>query len=392
MTVRPYTWDQLRLLALARQFPRVRGHGPEQLTEVLTRIGPLQTQTARSTFLGLAARLPGVTHAEVTEAFETMRIVRGSTLRGTVHSSLPSQHVWLDHATRLTRRRAWERELGLRTRSPEHAWEAIERYATDDWRTPEELIDHLRSWILEHEVRTPESVTGLQRWLGFAHGGLIRRPLSGGWDGQGAPGYRAVDAALTEADPQSAAALRPSRAVPSIEAIAALALLHVRSHGPSSRRDIAWWSGLGLQQVDTALTHLSERLIARPGPDGQDYWDIPEAPRVPDDLGPRLLPEFDAVLCGYDSKARDRFVTPDQMSIIWNHRNGLMKPPLLYRGALAGWWRLDGTGRKRRLTVTSFPGVEPPTQEELRPAVTAVATVLAVTIENVEIRGSDAAS
>jgi len=40
-----------------------------------------------SAFLGLAARSAGITHAEVTDAYDRGELVRGSTVRGTVHTS-----------------------------------------------------------------------------------------------------------------------------------------------------------------------------------------------------------------------------------------------------------------------------------------------------------------
>ena len=43
-------------------------------------------------------------------------------------------------------------------------------------------------------------------------------------------------------------------------AMAAVVLLHVRSHGPASRHDIAWWSGVGLREIDAALAQGKELL------------------------------------------------------------------------------------------------------------------------------------
>ena len=52
-----YSWDDLAGLARARQFPDVPGRDVGAVADALDRIGPIQAQTARAPFLGLAARL-----------------------------------------------------------------------------------------------------------------------------------------------------------------------------------------------------------------------------------------------------------------------------------------------------------------------------------------------
>jgi len=42
-------------------------------------------------------------------------------------------------------------------------------------------------------------------------------------------------------------------------------------------------------------------------------------------------PEFDALLCGYDPKARGRFVAEADNTVLWHRDNGLMLAPVLVR-------------------------------------------------------------
>lgn len=375
MSTRPYTLDQLRRMSLGRQFPRVRGRGGAAVAEVVRRIGPLQTQTARSAFLGIASRLPGVTHATITESYEQLTLLRGSTIRGTVHTSTPEQHVWLDRATRVGQRTIWARALRLQHVSLEDVWAGIEEFATPQWRDVDALATHLRTWLSRHgEQPTDQLGQPLGRYLGFGHGGLIRRPLTGGWEAQGRPEYRWVEQALAEAGRET---LAPLRASEHADAMDAVVLLHLAAHGPASRNDVAWWAGVGLREIDAAITRLEERVTSRPGPDGRVYWDLLDAGARPvGDVGVRLLPEFDALMCGYDPKARDRFLSPEQHAMLWNQKNGLVLPPLLYRGRIAGWWRAEGSGRAREIQVTMFPGLVPPTTAELEPAVMAAAQAM----------------
>lgn len=370
------TWSDLATSTLARQFRSDTPADPsvDDVVAALARTGPIQSQTARSTFLGLAARLPGVSHGTITAAFEDYRIVRGSTLRGTVHSSTPQDHVLLEVATRVGQVRRWHQALRME-RDPAELFAATEAFAAQAWRSPAELHEHLIAWLTEHD--TPEAAArarqGLGRALAFGHGGLVRRPLRGGWDQQGAAAYRAAapllgqDRAATVADPGPA--------------LAGLVQRHLESHGPASRHDLAWWSGLGLRRVDAALDRLGDAVGSVPGPDGRDYRDVLEPVTGRPDHTPRLLPEFDALLCAYDPRARDRFVTREQHALVWNQANGLIRPPVLHGGRLVGWWRSEGTGRRKRVELAAFPGCDLPTRRELGPAVEAVQDAMGWQVE-----------
>ena len=240
-----YSWRDIAGRALARQFPEVADRDPAAVAETIRRIGPIQAQTARSPFLGLAARVPGVTLESISAAYEDLLIVRGSNIRGTVHTSTPDDNALLEVATRLGQRSLWNRTLKLDQRTLEDAWSGIEEFARDDWRTPDEVAKHLRSWVADHDpgARSAlDEVTG--RSLSFGHGGLVRRPLAGGWEGQGAPGYRTASALLGDrqailSDPEAS--------------MDQLVRRHLACHGPSSRHDLAWWSGVGLRVIDACL-------------------------------------------------------------------------------------------------------------------------------------------
>lgn len=159
--------------------------------------------------------------------------------------------------------------------------------------------------------------------------------------------------------------------------------VHLASYGPASRRDVAWWSGLGLRRVDELLGRLD--LVWDDGPDGTPYADVTGALPPRDVPGVRLLPEFDALLCGYDPKARDRFVSPVDHQQLWNKSNGFMRAPLLVDGRISGHWRLQGTPTRPELDVVTFAGTRPPRPRELEEPVTALAAVLDLTVPAVSV-------
>ena len=348
----------LTAASLGRQFPEEVDDVPA-LAETM---GPIQSQTARSPFIGLAARRPGTTHAEVAAAYTDGRIVRGSTIRGTVHTATPAQHAALDVATRTGQRALWNRLLRPTTFTLEELWVDIERFAAEQWRSADELADHLQAFLRAHGAS--EVADRLQReqggrYLAFGHGGLVRRPVAGSWSGQGRPEYRTA-AAVVE---------RPRAGID--DAVA----LHVRCHGPVSRQDIAWWSGLGLRTVDEAIERLG--LSGALGHDGRTYVDVADAPPGRELPGVRLLPEFDALMCGYDPSARDRFAAdPTHLRRLWNRANGMVLPPLLVDGRITGYWRAGGSARKRPLEVVWFAGTRKPRREELQVAASTLEVAL----------------
>lgn len=356
------TWEELGARALARQFP-VTPDEPGDVAAMVDGVGPMQTQTARSAFIGLAARFPGVTHAQITEAYVDARIVRGSTIRGTLHTATPQQFATLDLATRIGQRRRWTQLLGIDDAAVDDLWAATEDFAAE-WRTPTEMHQHLLDWLSTHAPdAAARAADSSGRYLSLSHGGLVRRPASGiGWEGQGKPVYRTLE---------------PVKSVTPSDIVR----LHLRCHGPASRHDVAWWSGLSLSSVDAALAGLE--LTSHDGPDGRTYLDVPHAPAAHIPSGARLLPEFDALLCGYEPSARARFVTRQHYARLWNKANGLLRSPLLLDGRIAGYWRAMGSARRRPLEVVSFPDSRKPTMSELAEPVDALQHALGITITEV---------
>ena len=351
--MKAYTWEQLARATLRRQFPRVRGRGETAVVELVRRVGPIQSQVARAPFVTVSSRLPGATYASINAAHEQHAVVRGSNLRGTVHTCAREQHPLLDAITRRTMAKMWRRSLKLSRVEVDDVRAALESFASGAWRTPDELRAHLVAWLAEHEAAEAVEAGGtvsVGRAMAHIHSALIRRPINGAaWDRQTEPGYRVAAEVLGE--PRSAWLDDPDGA------LVALTRQHLSAFGPANRRDIAWWSGEGLRNVDAALEALADELDARPGPDGQVYYDLAELPAGGDgDPGVRLLPEYDAVVVGYDPKSRGRFLSPEELGYVWNQSNGGFSAFVLAGGRIRGSWRLVGTGPEREIEVRPFQG------------------------------------
>ena len=362
------TWSELAARTLARQFPA--DAASDDVAGLIGRVGPIQSQTARSVFLAAAARTPGATRAQVTEAYESFAIVRGSNLRGTVHTSTAAMHPLLEATTRIGQRNLWQRSLRLDERTLEDVWAGIEEFAADEWRTPAELAEHLHRWLAEHDPGAAPAFAGDSgRYFAFGHGGLIRRPLKGDWAGQGAPGYRTASTVIGD---RTAVLAAPGAAVD------ALLARQLRAAGPLSRNDLAWWSGIGLTRVDAALDRLA--LTAEEGPDGRRYVDLADAPAPIDLRGVRLLPEFDALFCAFEPAARTRFVDAAHYEVLWKQQNGQLLAPVLVDDRLHGHWRLDGPAKRRSLTVTLYPSARRLRAGEFDEPVRALEAALGITV------------
>jgi Winged helix DNA-binding domain len=321
--------------------------------------------------------MPGVTLATVSAAYDAHRIVRGSNIRGTVHTSTPEDNALLEVATRIGQRSLWERTLKLERTTLEDVWAGIEEFARDEWRTPAELSTHLGDWLRAHDPSAAPTLDNeAGRYFGFGHGGLLRRPLAGGWQAQGAPGYRAASAVISS---RGKVLAYPEHAIDT------LVRRHISSYGPASRHDLAWWAGVGLRVVDASLDRLAAELTEAAGPDGRTYHDLGDLPPARDLPGVRLLPEFDALFCGYDPKARERFVAPDHYRRLWLQGNGLLLAPLLVDGRLSGHWRIPGSGTKRPCEVVWFSGTRRPTKSDLAEPLAAVEAAYGITVTDLTV-------
>lgn len=382
--MRPSTWDELARATLRRQFPTLQRRGSASVVELVRRVGPIQSQVARAPFVTVASRLPGATYADITAVHEAFDLVRGSNLRGTVHTCVAEQHPVLDAVARRSLANLWRRSLKLKRVSVEQCRAEMQRFATGQWRSPEQLRDHLTSWLASVESAASveaSRTSGVGRAMAHGHSALVRRPMTGGWDRQAPPGYRVATDLLGVA---------PSTLLDDPDAaLLAITRMHLAAYGPANRRDIAWWSGAGLREVDRALAGLSDELAERDGPDGVPYYDLVQAPASGnDDPGVRMLPEYDALVVGYDPHTRDRFIDPDHLRYFWLMGNGSFSSVVLDHGRLTASWKFAGAAASRRIDVRMFPGQRVLAESDLADQVVALEAALNIKVADIAIEAS----
>lgn len=134
------------------------------------------------------------------------------------------------------------------------------------------------------------------------------------------------------------------------EAMAALALKYFTSHGPATMRDFAWWSGLTLAQVKTAVGAIAselEEVIA----EQQSYWMHRNTVSPKSATGTYLLAGFEEYLLAYADRdiVLEKAHSPHAIG-----KNGLFSPTIITNGLITGVWKRSVEKDGLHVEVKSF--------------------------------------
>ena len=126
---------------------------------------------------------------------------------------------------------------------------------------------------------------------------------------------------------------------------------YLAGYGPAGAADLAKWSGLPVSVARRALDAAGEREAVTF--EGADLLALPgtldaEPPKPPPAL---LLAPFDTAMLGW--RTREPLVAAgDDARVLPG--GGIVKATLLARGRATATWRVDGSGRRRRLVLDRF--------------------------------------
>jgi hypothetical protein len=366
--------EELRRTTLARQFPRIERRDADGVLALFEHLGPIQSQVPRAPFVTVSSRLPGTSYDVVRDLFADHRLLKTTSIRGTVHTSDRADFVRLDAVCRRARLPLLRRGLTLGSVEPTAVVAEVERYTRDDWRSRSEIVAHLTQWLADRGSRfDADAFTGNLFW---GHSGLIRRPKDSHWEKR------------TDTFHRTAAEVAPLAPLPEPnDALAELVSTHLRSYGPLTRADLAFFFGVGLSQTDAALAALGDELIGLIGPEGEAMLDLAEPPTDGDpEPGVRLLPEYDGLLVGYAGPNRTRFCSADQLARVWAKVNGVFSPVVLADGRLVATWKTVTDRKRSRLEITMLPGESVLGEDALADQVVALGRVLALDIGEVRVQ------
>lgn len=305
MSLAPLDWDAVRAGRLARS--HLAGRAPAQrLVDVVRDVCGIHAQVMGSAELQLAARVDGITQADVREAlWERRSLAKTWTLRGTLHIH-PAD------------------ELGL--------WTAARRAVADDDGRPD-VVEAIGEALRGRRLTREELADAVLELVPSAP----RDELASGW------GFHLGDAAaagfLCFGPPQGqrvtfvhvADWLGPQHAWGADEALAEVVSRYARTYAPAGRRQLREWLAA---KVDV---------------------DVPSVALEPASAGSvRLLPEYDPYVMGF--RERDELVPPAVREQVAAHGKGRYEGPagtpfLVIDGLCAGIWRRKRTARRVELTV-----------------------------------------
>ncbi len=303
------------LLARAQ---RLGGAPRSTVSETVAAVAALQAQDAAAGHLGIRARRPGSTLAEVEAArFEERSVARTWVMRGTLHLIPAEDARWMvDLLGPIGLKKSARRiaELGVADARP-----AVRAALADGPLTRRELADAVRAGgvrMADHP-QVPAWLTGVAALQGEIIEGPDKRfVLFDDWLGPAGPAPE---------DP-----------------VVELARRHAHAHPPSAPEDFAAWSGLGMREARRAYKELDLDEVEVLGrrawiPRGLE----PAPPHV------RLLPMFDSYLLGH--RDRSLILAPEHDKAV-RPGGGILAATLVVDGRIEGTWKLD----RGRPAVTAF--------------------------------------
>ena len=307
--------------------------GRRDPVEVVRWFGAMQAQDLEPSLTAVALRAGLPSAAPVDQAFADGRLVRTWPMRGTLHVMAVEDARWWTAATAgraLATAAGRYRALGLSEPDFERGRVVAESLLAGRTVARTELIAAFADAGLDPSGQRGIHVIG---WLAM-HGVIYVGARIGRQPGYGL---------LADLDAGSVAPADPA---------AEIARRYVRSHGPVTAHDLAWWTGLTVTVARAALDRLGEGFACTEY-DGRPHWfaDVPAPRRLP--AGPLLLPRFDEYVLGY----RDRTAALDAEHFlrVVPGGNGMFMQTVIERGRVTAVWR----GAGDRLEVDAF-GPPPP--------------------------------
>ena len=331
---RVLTERELNRALLARQLLLERVKLP--VPRALERVGGLQTQEARSGYIGLWTRLEGFERDSLTRALERGRVAHGTAMRITIHMVSKRDYWLFTEAIRGPRRDSWKKSHARRTdvkKLPAVA-RKVESALAGGPRWRRDLADDLGL----------DSATwnGVGMWLD-----LLRVPPSGTWERPRGDLYATAKSWLGPAE------------VEEVEGLEHLLRRYLGAFGPATLKEAANWAGLPPKTLAPVAEKLSLRRFR--AEDGSELLDLPRAP-LPDPetpAPPRFLPAWDATLLAH---ARRSQILPEKhRAKVFNTATPHSLAAFLVDGQVAGSWKVE----RGRVHVRPFERLSKAVRTEL---------------------------
>jgi hypothetical protein len=318
--VKPLTNRHLNRATLARQLLLERV--PLDVPTAIHRLGALQAQRPRAPYVALAARIDGFEREDLSRALHDRAVVRATLMRETLQlvaaDDYPHDAVAMaPYFNRLRERNLPDGvDMARVVELAGHATDALAAPLEATALRPilaklEAQIDDDRVW---RRVRTNAPILHVPGDEIHAFGQRNRFVAAAAWLGA----HEAEEGDGTKR----------------------LVRRTLAAFGPSSRADLAAFTGLAVGAIAPALEALEPELERLTDQRGRELYDLEGSPRPPaDSPAPlRLLGEWDNVLLAHADRTR-MFDDETRRRVI--RKNGDVLPTILLDGVVAGtwWWR-----------------------------------------------------
>ncbi|TLM85388.1 winged helix DNA-binding domain-containing protein [Pseudarthrobacter sp. NamE2] len=316
------------------------GEHPGSVADVVRWMTAMQAQDFQAALWAVGIRLPGSGLSAIRSALDSGSVVRSWPMRGTLHLVAPEDLRWMLDLTaeRLTKGiAARHRALGITWADVEACRDiALGRISAGGPVSRTDLFKEFDAAGQPTEGQRGIHILGTL----CRHGWLLQGPVAGN---------QQLLVAFDEWIPVS-------RCIDRAEAIAEFLLRYLRSHGPATLRDFAWWTQIPLTEVRVALEEIRSQLVELVL-DGTGYWMSPETAAlldagVPGSRSVLLLPGFDEFLLGYTD--RSLVLPPEHANNIVPGGNGVFRKTVVAAGEVIGTWGREGTSRTAAVVPELF--------------------------------------
>ncbi len=298
--------------------------GCETVPQAVRWMTAIQAQDLPSALWAVGVRVPSAGISDVLAALDAGTVVRSWPMRGTLHLVAPEDLRWilaLTSARTVSGAAARHRQLRITERDVAVCRELALGLVVERGATRAELFA-----AFEAAGQPTAAQRGIHLlWMLCQSATLVLGPLAGTQQR-----FVAFDEWIGT-----------SRDIGGDEAVAELLLRYLRSHGPATIRDFAWWSGIPLTQARAALALVGpqvEELVF----EGTSFWLSPEtaslldSARAPGGRSVLALPGFDEFLLGYAD--RSLVLPPVHAEKIVPGGNGVFKKTVVVGGEVVGTW------------------------------------------------------
>jgi hypothetical protein len=332
------SWEQVRAFRLGRSLEGTGG-----IVDTARRLGGVHAQVMSCAELALAARVAGVTVADVREAlWERRELVKTWAMRGTLHL-LPADELalWagaLRTRSHLWRTAAWTRYFGVTVEEVEALVAAIGDSLDGDGLTREELGIEVGKHAGPRAQELMSSGWGTLLKPVAMEGGLVFGPNRG--------------RNVAFVNPHEW--IGPFEPLPTAEAMAEVVRRWLGVYGPGSHEDLARWWGVAPGRVRKLLEGLGDEVVdvsidGRPGyalADDAKALDGATAGR-----SARLLAGFDPYVVGFFPRAG--LVEPKHLARV-SRTAGWISPVVVAGGEIVGVWKHAVRKGVMEITVEPF--------------------------------------